>query len=71
MTFSRLFSLLQSRLCGNFGWDNVVGGFGWSVEGYCIADLKTEESFVFSRECCGNSAEEFRNFDGIANFLFE
>ena len=22
------------------------------------------------RECRGNSAEEFRNFDGIANFLF-
>ena len=24
----------------------------------------------FLRECCGNSAEEFRNFDGIANFWF-
>ena len=32
---------------------------------------KTQASFVFfSQKFCGNSAEEFCNFDGIANFLF-
>ena len=50
-------------LSGGYSDGNVL-----SLSSHC-------SKFCFSsakvlRECRGNSAEEFRNFDGIANFLF-
>ena len=47
---------------------NKRESFGSSV---LSSDLKNQASFVFlPQKFCGNSAKEFLNFDGIANFLF-